>query len=210
MPFFTGGNGTSSFEVILAGPSRHSTTGTLSSGTSGSRRISLILLHERIWRRIRLCHFCTLIDIVTESAIVSFRTLPVGLPLPTISQSPLSTLFCPWILEHGVSFIISVSGAKILISKILLDTSFYHCLQSVIIRSYFLLMNLRSYNSISVLSFSDSRILNLYNPSKMYKVGFSSLIIEFRPTLNRIPEYRHFEDQWRIGRHNSRQNRWLQ
>ena len=32
------------------------TTGTFSSGTSGSRRISLFLVHERIWRRIRLCH----------------------------------------------------------------------------------------------------------------------------------------------------------
>ena len=30
--------------------------------------------------------FFTLIDIVTEIAIVSFRTLPVGIPLPTISK----------------------------------------------------------------------------------------------------------------------------
>ena len=35
------------FEVNLAGPSRHSTTGTLPSGTSGSRRISLILPRKR-------------------------------------------------------------------------------------------------------------------------------------------------------------------
>ena len=74
------------FDVILAWRSRHSTTGTLSSGTSGSRRISLILLHERIRRRIRLCHSCTLKNIVTENTIVSFRALPVGVPLPTISQ----------------------------------------------------------------------------------------------------------------------------
>ena len=115
---------------------------TLSSGTSGSRRISLILLHERIWRRIRLCHFCTFIDIATETAIVSFRTLPVGFPLPTISKNSLSTLFCPLILDHGVLLKISTSGLKILIPFILLDTSFHHCLQSVIIRSSFLLMNL--------------------------------------------------------------------
>ena len=74
------------------------------------------LLHERIRRRILLCHFCTLIDIVTETAIVSFRTLPVGFPLPTISKNSLSTLFCPLILDHGVSFIISVSGPKIPVS----------------------------------------------------------------------------------------------
>ena len=127
----------------MQGPSRHSTTGTLSSETSGSRRISLILLHERIWRRIRLCHFCTFIYIVAETAIVSFRTLPVGFPLPAISKNSLSTLFCPWVLDHGACFKISISDPIILISYILLDTSFYHCLQSVIIRSFFLLMNLQ-------------------------------------------------------------------
>ena len=72
-------NGASSFEVLLAGPSRLSSTGTLSSGTSGSRRISPILPHERTRRRIPLCQCGTLINIVTETAIVSFRTLPVGL-----------------------------------------------------------------------------------------------------------------------------------
>ena len=85
MPFFTEWSGASSFEVILAGPSRHSSSGTLASGTSGSRRISLILPRRRARRRIRLCRFCTLIDIVTETAFVSFHTLPVGFPLPTIS-----------------------------------------------------------------------------------------------------------------------------
>ena len=79
MPLFTGA---SSFEVILARQSSHSTTGSLASGTSGSRRISLILPHGRTRRRIRLCQFCTLIDIVAETAIVSFGTLSVGFPLP--------------------------------------------------------------------------------------------------------------------------------
>ena len=93
-PLLTEWIGAGSFEVILAGPSRHSTTGTFSSGTSGSRRISLILPHKRIRRRIRLCHFSTLIDIVTETALVSFRKLPGGLPLPTISKNSMYTLFC--------------------------------------------------------------------------------------------------------------------
>ena len=53
LPFFTEWIGASSFEVILAGPSRHSTTGTLASGTSGSRWFSLTLSHERTRRRIR-------------------------------------------------------------------------------------------------------------------------------------------------------------
>ena len=44
----------------------------LFSGTLGSRRFSLFLLHERNRRRIRLCHFSTLSHIVAETAIVSF------------------------------------------------------------------------------------------------------------------------------------------
>ena len=81
-------------------------------------------------------NFSTLIDIVAETAIVSFNTLPVGFPLSTISKNSLYTLFCSLILDHGVLLIISISGAKILISNILLDTSFHHSFQSVkIIRS---------------------------------------------------------------------------
>ena len=49
----------------------------------------------------------------------------VRLPVPTISKNSLYTLFCPWILDHGVLLISSVSGPKILISYILLDTSFF-------------------------------------------------------------------------------------
>ena len=132
-----------------------------------------------------LCHFSTLINIVAETAIVSTRTLPVGLPLPTISKNSLYTLFCPWILVHGVSFILSIPGAKIPISYLLLDTSFHHHFQSVdnqvpCSSVWFS----RSYNSNTVLSFSDSRILNLSNPSKMSSSGI--FVID-----NKIPS--HFE-----------------
>ena len=102
---------------------------------SGSRRISHTLLHERIRRRIRLCHFCTLINIMTETTSVSFLTLPVGFPLPTISKNSLYTLFCSLILDHGVLLKISNSVPKILISNFLLDASLHHGLQSVIIKS---------------------------------------------------------------------------
>ena len=79
--------------------------------------------------------FTTLIHIVAETRIVSFHALPVGFPLPTISKNSLYTLFCSLILDHVVSFIISISGSKILISKFLLNTSFHHSFQSVKIRS---------------------------------------------------------------------------
>ena len=142
MPFFTEWSGASSFEVILARQSKHSSTGTLASGTSGSWCIFHILLRRRSWRRIRLCRFCTLILIVSEAAIVSFRTLPVSFPLPTISWTSLSTLFYPLIVDHGACCKISISGCKVLHSQILLDTAFYLRLQSLIIRFGFLLMNL--------------------------------------------------------------------
>ena len=67
--------------------------------------------------------FSTLICIVAETAIVSFHTLPVGFPLPTISKNSLYTLFCSLIIDHGVLLIISFSGPKILVSNVLLDTS---------------------------------------------------------------------------------------
>ena len=73
------------FELIFRGQTRRSSTGTLISWTSGSRHISLILQHERPRRRIRVYQLCALIEIVTETAIVSVRTLPVDFPLPTIT-----------------------------------------------------------------------------------------------------------------------------
>ena len=81
MPFFTKRIRASSCEVILAKQSKHSSTGTFASRTSGSRCISLRLPRRRARSRIPLCCFCTLIDIVTETATVSFSTLPVGFPI---------------------------------------------------------------------------------------------------------------------------------
>ena len=96
VPLFTEWIGASFFEVILARASIHSTTGTFSSGTSGSRCFSLILLHEGIRRRIRLCHFSTLIDIVAETAIVFSRTLPVELHCQQSPRILCTRCFVPW------------------------------------------------------------------------------------------------------------------
>ena len=63
IPSSTGWVIASSFEVILARPSRHSTTGAFTSGTSGPRWFSLTLLHERILKRIWWWTFPTLIHI---------------------------------------------------------------------------------------------------------------------------------------------------
>ena len=75
---FTEWIGASSFEVILARQSSHFPTWASTSRTSGYRRIFHTLLRRRSWRRIRLCRFCTLVHIVSETEIVSFRTLPAS------------------------------------------------------------------------------------------------------------------------------------
>ena len=99
--------------------------------------------------------------------MVSFHTLPVGFPLPTISKNSLHTLFCSLIFDHGVLLIISTYGAKILVSNFLLDTSFHHSFQSVIIRFYLLLMSLQVIQFQYGLEF----FINLYNPSKISSGG---------------------------------------
>ena len=134
VPLFTEWIGASSFDVILAWPSKHSSLRLLPVGL----RVFDAFFHPVAWRtrtRIRLCHFCTLIDILTETAIVSSGTLPVELPLPTKSKNFLSTLFCSLILDHGVLLINSVSGLK---KPSFVDSARYflqHRLQYVIIRS---------------------------------------------------------------------------
>ena len=134
MPFFTEWSGASSFEVILARQSRHSTTGTLASKTSGSRRISHILPRERTWRRFGCVDFARLLISYRKLQLSPFEHCPLAFHC---QQSPglLFTLFCPLILDHGVLLKISASGPKVLISNFLFDTSFHHSFQSVIIRS---------------------------------------------------------------------------
>ena len=112
-------------------------------------------------------------------------------------QSPrLSTLFCPLILDHGVCLIIP-SGIKnsqsVDSARHFFLTIFSICDNQVQLSSD---ESPSSKNSNTVLSFSDSRILNLYNPSpRCHHAAFSSLTIKFHPILIRIPEYRHFEEQ---------------
>ena len=48
-----------------------------------------------------------------------------------------------------------------------------------------------------------------FSSNKRYRESLS-LTTKFRPTLNRIPEYDHFEEQWWTGWHSSRQNHGLQ
>ena len=168
MPFFTEWSCASSFEVILARHSSHFPTRASASRTS--QCIFHTLLRRRSRRRID--------------------------SLPTISQTSLFTLFYPMVFDHGACFKISISGFKILHSQILLDTSFYHCLQTVIIRSSLLLMNLQVIQFQYGLDYSQTLVFLICTSfPRCHQMGFVSSPIEFRPISNRIPEYHHFEEQ---------------
>ena len=64
------------------------------------------------WRKLHLSPFthCPLVSHCQQS--------------PRILCTRIQCLFCPLILDHGVPFIISISGAQIHISQILLDSFF--------------------------------------------------------------------------------------
>ena len=106
-------------------------------------------------------------------------------------QSPrllCSRCFVPLILDHGACFKMSISGFKILQSQILLDTSFSYCLQSAMIRSSW---------TIPIRSWSCQTLVFLTCTcfTRCHQMGFVSSTIEFRPIINRNPEYHHFEEQ---------------
>ena len=111
--------------------------------------------------------------------IVSFRTRPVGFPLPTISNISLSTLFCPLILDHGVSFIISISDPRNT-CFVNLARYFFSPSSSICDNQDLLSSDESPGHTIPIRSWvSRTRILYLYNPSKMSSDGFR------RATVNR-------------------------
>ena len=100
---------------------------------------SMVFAHSAAWKyseKDLMVNFSHAYSYCGETAIVSWHTLPVGFSLPTVSKNSLCALFCSLILDHGV---LKISTPKILVSNFLLDTSFHHSFQSVIIRSQLLM-----------------------------------------------------------------------
>ena len=122
--------------------------------------------------------------------------LPVGFPLPTISKNSLYTLFCPLILVHGVSSHNFHSWRQ---------NSYFVCRARYFFSPSFSICNNQVLTSsdespgrtipIRSLIFQTLVFLICTILPRCHHVGFSSLTIKFRPTLNRIPEYHHFVDQ---------------
>ena len=127
--------------------------------------------------------FFTLIDIVSENAIVSCYTLSVDFPLST-----------SLILDHDVFFfIILISGQKSYFecfARYFFSPSFSVCDDQVLTfsdESSSHTIPIRSWLS-QTLGFLIWTIL-----STCLQMGFASSTMEFHPILNRIPEYHHFE-----------------
>ena len=182
VPSFTKWVIASSSKEILARRSRHSTTRTFTSGTSGLRWFSLILPHERIRWRIWWWTFTTLIHIVAETTIVSFHTLPVDFSVPTISKNSLYTLFCPLILDHGVLLKLPFLATKFLFRKswsILLFTIAFNLWWAG--PNFFWWVS-RSYNSNTVFVSQTLVILICTILPRCHHVGFLSKTIKFRAT----------------------------
>ena len=142
MPFFTEWIVASSFERILLKPSIHSTA-VLPLG---------LLVLDAFLSFYRVKELGEGFDfVIYVRLLISWRKLqlspsehcPLAFLRPTISWSFLFSLLCPLILNHDVGLISSISGFKILNSYILLDTSFHHRLQSLIIKPCFLLVNIQ-------------------------------------------------------------------
>ena len=125
----------SSSKVILARPSRHSATRTFTSGTSGPRWFSLILLHERIRRRIWWCIFFHAYSYRGGNCNCLLSNTARLFPIVNNLQECFLHAVLFLIIDHGVLLQISIAAPKILISNFLLDTSFHQSFQSVIVRS---------------------------------------------------------------------------
>ena len=156
VPFFTERVIASTSKAILARPSRHSTARALSSGTSGPRWYSLILLHEKIRRRIWWCNFSTL--------LISWRKLQLSplirSPLDSHCQQPPRThctrCFVPWFLTTAF-----FSKFPLLFPKFSFRISSSILLFTIVFNMWWSSPNFfwwisRSFNSNTVLSFSDS------------------------------------------------------
>ena len=164
-------------------------------GTTGSRCFSLILLHERIRRRFDCVIFPRL--------FISWRKLQLSpfTHCPLVSHCQHSPrVLCPrcfvtWFLTTAF-----LSSFPFLSPKFLFRMSCSILLFTIVLNlcwsgPIFFWCTSILYNSDTVLSFSDSRILSLYTTSKMSSDGIFSWTINFRHTLSRIPEYHHFEEQ---------------
>ena len=135
VPFFTKWVIANSSKVILARPSRRSTTGTSASGTSGPRWFSLILLHERIRRRIWWCHIPRLLISWRKLQLSPFTHCPLASHCQQSPRILCTRCFVPWFLTTAF-----LSKFPFLIPKFLFRiscsiTSLHHSFQSVIIRS---------------------------------------------------------------------------
>ena len=140
-----------------------------------------------------------------ETALVSFRRLAFVFPLvanylvtPSTPLNPLRLVTTAPV--SSLSFLASKFRNRSFWSKFLFSIVFFTVWQLGIDIFWWISMS-NSSNTVS--SCADSRILNLYRLFPRYhQMGFSSLITEFRPILNRNPVWYCCEEWQRMNRRN--------
>ena len=116
-----------------------------------------------------------------------------------------------WFLTNMFNSILPLLASKNPWSQILLKTFFYHCLQPVMIKFRFFVMNLQVVHFQHGLDFlrrSYSSFVQTFQD--VIKLEIAPLTIKFCPISCRTPEYRHSEEQPKISRHNRVLIHWRQ
>ena len=194
----------SSLEVILAGLSKHSSTGTLASGTSGSRRIFRSLPTWKTSEKdlaVSIMHANG--HIVTETTIISYwNSAPFELSIANnILEFFVHAVFDHLILDRGVlSHSFHFLCQNILISHDLCSILlFKHCFPFVMIQVLISSGESRSGQTMPVRSWISQTLLFFIcaNPSKRSS-EWNLFVIDNRNPVslrNGILEYRQFEYQ---------------
>ena len=136
----------------------------------------------------------TIVTLMPETALVSFRTLCLFLSTGNRYLFLLQRHSFPSIFEHCSSFNSPMAGVKISQSKFLICTPLQHGLQFLIIGHRYLLMNLH------VVQFQYGFELRGYVLSictdfpRYHRMESLTLKVEHHPILYRNPDYYHHED----------------
>ena len=142
MPFFTELVCTSSFQVILAGPSSHfSPLKLLPLGLLVPDAFFIFCCVEDLGEGFACVDFACLSSSCRKLHLSPFEHCPLAFHCQQSPRLLCSRCFALRFLTTAC-FEISISGFKILHFQTMLDSSFYHRLQSVTVRFGFLLVNL--------------------------------------------------------------------
>ena len=188
MPLITRWIRFSTSKMIHARQTRHSPRKTSASRAFDSRWISHVLRRRKFWRRLNVGeNIACLFPSCWELHLSPFEHNPLAFHFQH-SRCSLWTRYCPLRLKRLMISLISC--LKIQWFQILLNISFYHCLQSQISLSSNEYLNCKIQTRswiFQTLAFSICT-----NLKKHHQIGISSSTTQSHPISYRIPDYLFF------------------